>query len=109
MDDNTRITIEKLSSTIEGGSSYIITEYASWYLFSSICWIGIGLFLVWFGIFKFKLPIKKMDEEELVFNMFAKYIIIFAGLIFLGCNIPDLLNPEGIGIHRLINDIKGSN
>lgn len=93
--------INNLAEIFGNSGRYAINEYAKWYISSSIVWISIGLILIG-SCFKVKYP-EDWDVHPLVIKM----ICFFIGLMFIGCNVPDLIAPEAMAIHRIILDITG--
>jgi hypothetical protein len=106
MDEQTAVLIEKLASAIEGNGEYVVATYAKWHLVSAIGWSIVGVFLLFVSFFLPKITIEDYEYEAFI-NLVIKGAIFFLGLLFIFFNLPDLFNPEAIGIHQLIIDIRG--
>lgn len=93
--------IEQLALIFGESGRYVVDQYAHWFIVSSFVWVllGVGLIaLAWL----WKFP-EDWEGEQLLFKVMA---VILGGL-FIGCNLPDLISPEGIALHQLITDITG--
>ena len=69
---------------------------------SSLSFIAFGAAIIWVVI-KTELP-----EDWDVHPLVVKGVLLLIGGFLIACNLPDLLAPEAISIHRLLQDVRGS-
>jgi heme/copper-type cytochrome/quinol oxidase subunit 2 len=103
--------IELIRKITEPAVQSAVEAYTRWYATSSVFWVLFGATLVIVGVMKFRaLPKPEQSqalEGENVLPRVWWTIVAFAGTLWFGINIPDLLNPDAIAIHRLIVDLRG--
>lgn len=104
--------IELLRTIAEPAIRTTVDAYFRWYLTSSLFWTLLGLLGVAIGVRLWR-RLKKPGEHddplnaEFVLPRIGLGVIMFFGAVFVGVNLPDLLNPDAIAIHRLLTDIRG--
>ena len=94
-------TISKITEVLNATGSHAVSEYTSWYIASSFVWLMVGVVIS-------VLATRWKAEEDWDFPpVVIKWFCVFVGLLFIGCNFPDLLSPKAMAIHQLIKDIRG--
>jgi hypothetical protein len=101
MEHNTTEAIETLAKILGESGTTIVGEYAWWFIWSSLSFIGLGAAILVVAI-KWKQP-DDWDFNPILLQLFVGFI----GLLFIACNVGDLLAPNGIAIHQLIQDVRG--
>lgn len=111
MDEKTIGLIKELTEVFGKNFDFIVGAYSTWYLTSALGWIIFGILII---AFAFKIVRTKKGDKEPAYDEFPFWIpilkwgIVFIGALFILFNIPDLISPEGIALHRIITDIRGN-
>lgn len=108
MDEKTIALVQKITDSIGANKDFIIETYTKWYMASSVCYLLLGFFIIFAGWFIVPKKNESIEDNDAEFILpLAKWILTTIGLLFIVANLPDLISPEGIAIHRLIRDITG--
>lgn len=102
--------IQELSKQLGIASNSIVPHYAKWYFAAGISYCLFGSMLMALGVYLHaKIPIWFDSDVELsrVWAIAILFVLVFIGGLFIAFNVGDIVAPEGIGIHRLIKDIRG--
>ena len=107
--------VKELSGAIGVASSEIIPHYARWCVFASIGYMMFGLCLCAGSILGFRVMARYVksnveDYDQQGWRVWAGIILtagLFIGGLIFFCQIGDLFAPQGMAIHRLIQDIRG--
>ena len=102
-DDTALQAIEKLAQIIGQSGNSIVHEYAYWFIWASIAWIGFGISMI---VAACKLPSPEDWNSGSV--RIARLFFAFMGAFIITANFGDLFAPQGIAIHQLIRDVRGS-
>lgn len=96
-------TINRIAEVLGSSGAAATAEYARWYVASAIFWVLFGMALIVSGL------LWKPSRDVLgpLPALLLKAFLIFAGALWVGCNIPDIANPKAIAIHQLIKDVRG--
>ena len=81
----------------------IIANYVHWYIIASLVYTGFGAVIIYLSFW----ISNKMEFEEVCISWLIKGLGLLIGLWIIFAQIPDLLAPQGIAIHRLILDLRG--
>lgn len=96
-------TINRVAEILGSSGSAVVSEYTVWFAVASIIWIAVGIFLC--GIALRWKPSEHVFEVPVALGI--KAAMFFVGLLFIGCNVPDLAAPKAIAIHQLVKDVRG--
>lgn len=92
--------LNKLAEILGTTSETIIDAYTSWFVYSSIAWLLVGVTLVVAGL-RWTVP-----EDWEAPSVVLKALVVFVGLLFICSNVPDLIEPKAAAIHQLIYDVR---
>lgn len=109
MEEQVTEIIQEVSKQLGVASESIVPHYAKWYFVAGISYCLFGLMLMALGVYLHaKIP-SWFDDEDLARGWAIAMLIVFLfiGGLFIAFNVGDVVAPEGIGIHRLIQDIRG--
>lgn len=111
MNEQTLNLLTALAKSLGVTVETVISYYVEWCITASIVYILFGIVLILLSIYFPKFRTEDNDSYtnfkalELSFRGFG----IFIGSLFVVINLPYLISPQGIAIHRLISDIGGLN
>ena len=101
--------IELIRQIAEPALHSTIALYARWYVTSGVYWVVAGVALLLIGVHRF-MALPKPDTRDVTdakLQRLAWAAVALLGGIFVGVNLPDMLNPEATAIHNLLRDLRG--
>ena len=93
--------LDRFVQVFGDSSSWAIEQYAEWYVVSSIVWLLLAVSIIVLAI-KVNWP----DDWD-VHPLVIKSALVGVSIIVIGCNLPDLISPNGIALHQIISDVAG--
>lgn len=98
--------LDKLTQLGSEAVQVAVTHYTHWYVIYALCWLTLGLLCIVAGV-KCWLSREHLNREYYLCDarLMAIGLLAIAALIAV-FNLPTLLEPRAIAIHRLINDAR---
>ncbi len=103
-------TIQEIAKQLGVGAAELIPHYAKWFFAASIGWILFGCIFILIGFLVFRWLWNWDDKDDYQCRIWAAIIFVVCaiiGFLIIGAHIGDLVAPEGIAYHQLIEDIRG--
>ena len=103
-------TILKLAQDLGVAADQLIYYYAKWYFTAGLLYSVLAIVLM---IISYKLiykPINKMFESPTDGKYIAGVVLVLIILVLgamIAYNVPDMISPEGVGVHHIIEDLRG--
>jgi hypothetical protein len=99
--------LKELFKTVDGAAQNILIEYTKWEAADAFVGVIMGIiFLIFAGVGFFTACRENnlsKEEEGILF-----FIVLLAGgfgLLLIGTNMADLMEPRAVAIHRLLTDV----
>jgi len=101
--DNETI-IGNITTILGEATSGTISAYTHYFIWASVVWIVAGAILIAVSVYpKLYRQMEETFDKESVYVL--RGIILVIGLIMFVGNLSDLVSPQAVAIHQLLNDI----
>lgn len=81
-----------------------LQHYSNWFFIAGISWVAFGVAGLLYAVKFWKdIMIEDIDCEPV--NWILRFIMVALCGAIIAYHIPDILSPEGIGMHQMIIDI----
>jgi len=94
--------IKDLASAVGKNSEFVISQYSSWVVTSSIGWVVFGVFALWATT---KIKFDQDSDVAIWAQWLIKSIVVLISATFILSSLPDVVNPKAAAIHQLIKDV----
>lgn len=100
--------VNSIMAILNSAGSQAVEHYAKWHFVNAIVWLLVGVSMIALAIAILTATYKQREKiDEPVFIIVGCFLAGLIGLLLVGNNITNIVEPTAYAIHQLIVDIRG--